>query len=134
MIRLIKLINSLSSPDQKKKNKIMSSRFFYHLKILSPREIIVFSKEWNTLSHSSRAHFCPIANCLRYNILHIKPYQKTAWRVFSDNFALLNNLTVGNFTDYTCKSAEKFVCRKYNIDQTDSIDEAQQLMFSSLQT
>ena len=52
-----------------------------------------------------------------------------AWRVFNDNYSLLNNLGIGNFTDETCKSAKIFVCRIYNIDQTDFINEARHLKF-----
>ena len=55
--------------------------------------------------------------------------KRSAWKVFKDIHTLLKNLGVGDFTNEIFKSAEKFVCRIYNVEQTDSIDEARHIMF-----
>ena len=49
--------------------------------------------------------------------------------MFEDNHALLEHFGEGDLTDEISKSAEKLVCRIYNVGQTDSVDEARHIMF-----
>ena len=56
--------------------------------------------------------------------------KKSSWKVFREHHSLLNNLGVGELSEETMQSAEKFVCRIYNVHQTDSVDVARHILFS----
>ena len=56
--------------------------------------------------------------------------KKTAWKIFKESHHLLSDLGVGSLRDYTIKSAEKFVCRMYGIQKSDSTNSARHLLFS----
>lgn len=49
--------------------------------------------------------------------------KRSAWKVFKVDHELLHNLGVGDLTDEKERSAEIFVCRLYNINKIDSVDE-----------
>ena len=52
--------------------------------------------------------------------------KKTSWKTFTEYRMLLRNLGNGDLDDSTVKSAEKFICRKYNV--TD-VERAQRIFF-----
>ena len=56
--------------------------------------------------------------------------KKTAWKFFKESHRLLSDLGVGSLRDDTIKSAEKFVCRMYGIQKSDSTNSARHLLFS----
>ena len=56
--------------------------------------------------------------------------KKSAWKIFNDNHQLLCDVGIGELTRETVISVEKFVCRVYNIRETDAVDSARYLMFS----
>ena len=56
--------------------------------------------------------------------------KRSAWKVFKENHELLKDIGVGDLTDEITSSAEKFVCRLYNVTQTDSVDQARYILFS----
>ena len=56
--------------------------------------------------------------------------KKTAWKIFKESHRLLSDLGVGSLRDDTIKSAEKFVCRMYGIQKSDSTNSARHLLFS----
>jgi hypothetical protein len=55
--------------------------------------------------------------------------KRTAWRVFKEHHALLNELGVGDLTKEKIMSSEAFMCRMYNVQRTDSVDTARHLLF-----
>jgi len=61
-----------------------------------------------------------------YIVDHTK---RSSWKVFKDHNKLLNNLGIGELTDETIKSSEAFVCRIYNVHQSDSVDAARHKLF-----
>ena len=54
----------------------------------------------------------------------------SSWKIFKEHHGLLKNLGIGELTDGTIQSSETFVCRRYNVHRTDSIDAARHLLFS----
>lgn len=61
--------------------------------------------------------------------VHIE--KKTAWKVFTEHFALLSAVGEGVFDSFTISSAEKFVCRMYNTSE-ESLDFARVVLFSKV--
>ena len=95
------------------------------------RKYIPIGEVYNRLpaySASSLLPFHALTGCdvTSYISNHTK---RSAWKVFEDNHALLEHLGEGDLTDEISKSAEKLVCRIYNVGQTDSVDEARHIMF-----
>ena len=58
-------------------------------------------------------------------------WKKTAWKVFTEHFALLSAVGEGVFDSFTISSAEKFVCRMYNTSE-ESLDFARVVLFSKV--
>ena len=56
--------------------------------------------------------------------------KKTAWKTFTEHHMLLRNLGHGDLDDFTMKSAEKFICRVYNVADAESCNEAPTTLFS----
>jgi len=56
--------------------------------------------------------------------------KKTSWKKFTEHHMLLRNLGNGNLDDLTMTSAEKFICRVYNVADTESCNEAHATLFS----
>ena len=61
---------------------------------------------------------------------HIAGYgMKTAWKAFCSNPDLLANIGSDDLHDETCKLAEKFICRMYNLSDEDTCDNARVVLF-----
>ena len=48
--------------------------------------------------------------------------KRSSWKIFKEHHGLPKNLGIGELTDDTIQSSETFVCRRYNVHRTDSID------------
>lgn len=55
--------------------------------------------------------------------------KRSAWKIFIEYHHLLCNLGIGVLIEDTMKSAEKFVCRMYDVHRTDSVDAARHVLF-----
>ena len=55
--------------------------------------------------------------------------KRSSWKAFKEHHELLKNLGVGELKDETIKSSEAFVCRMYNVHNTDSVDAARHALF-----
>jgi hypothetical protein len=55
--------------------------------------------------------------------------KKTAWKVFEQQYELLQNLGKGGMTDEIATDAEKFICRLYHVPNVDTVDQARSLLF-----
>lgn len=56
--------------------------------------------------------------------------KKTSWKTFTEHHRLLRNLGNGDLDDLTMTSAEKFICRVYNVADAESCNEARATLFS----
>lgn len=54
----------------------------------------------------------------------------SSWKVFKEHHQLLINLGIGELTEETIRSSEKFVCRIYDVHKTDSVDAARHILFA----
>ena len=55
---------------------------------------------------------------------------KTCWKTFIENHQLLCDLGIGELSQETIVSAEKFVCRLHNVRTTDTVDSVRHILFS----
>jgi len=100
------------------------------------------SKKWqyipidavfNNLPTDSAPHLLPFhaltgCNSTSYFANHTK---RSSWKVFIEHRQLLNNLGIGDLTEETILSSEKFVCRIYGVHKTDSVDAARHVLYCS---
>ena len=56
--------------------------------------------------------------------------KKSSWKVFKEHHQLITNLGIGELTEETVQSAEKFVCKIYDVHKTDSVEAARYILFS----
>ena len=56
--------------------------------------------------------------------------KKTSWKTFTEHHMLQRNLGNGDLDDMTMTSAEKFICRVYNVADAESCNEARTTLFS----
>ena len=56
--------------------------------------------------------------------------KKASWKTFTEHHMLLRNLGNGDLDDLTMTSAEKFICRVYNVADAESCNEARATLFS----
>ena len=102
------------SGTSKKKRYILVSEVFNNL----PRDAVPSLSPFHALSGCDTTSF--FAN-------HSK---KTSWKTFLQHYALIKQLGLGDLTDETIQSCETFVCRMYNVQTTDSVNDARHVMFS----
>ena len=55
--------------------------------------------------------------------------KKSAWKVFGTHYELLCDLGKAELTSEVIQSAEKFICRLYNLNDIDKCDKARVVMF-----
>ena len=53
----------------------------------------------------------------------------SAWKVFKEHHALLQNLGEDNFNEEDIKNAEKFICYLYNASNASTVNEARHILF-----
>ena len=56
--------------------------------------------------------------------------KKTAWRVFLEDPTLVSNIGKGEMCRETIQSAEKLMCKVYNVSDVDSCDKARVVLFA----
>ena len=56
--------------------------------------------------------------------------KRSSWKVLEKHHELLKNVGIRELTEKTVTSSETFVCRIYNVFNTDSVDTARHLLFS----
>ena len=96
------------------------------------RRYIPIGKVFNNLPNASATHliaFHALTGCdtTSYFSNHTK---RTSYKIFKKHHQLLHNLGTGELTEETIQSSETFVCRIYDVHNTDSIDAARHLLFS----
>ena len=96
------------------------------------RRYIPINAVFNNLPRDSTTTLLPfhaLTGCdtTSYIANHTK---KSSWKVFKQHHQLLVNLGIGELTEETIQSSEKFICRIYDVHRTDSVDAARHILFS----
>ena len=95
------------------------------------RRYILIGDVFNKLPGNSAAFLLPHhaltgSDTTSYIANHTK---RSSWKAFKEHHELLKNLGVSELKDETIKSSEAFVCRMYNVHNTDSVDAARHVLF-----
>lgn len=87
-----------------------------------------FQQTTNRLSKSLLSfHSLTECDTISYFENHSK---RSSWNVFKEHHDLLENLGIGELTEYTVQFSETFVCKIYNVHSTDFVDSSWHILFS----